>query len=97
MSYYSVAEAAVHFPKPISPAAVLRKIRVGNKGVKLRAQFDGYTYVTTQEWIDQFILEVSETKKTLDKPILPPHKAMELFRAMRPCVKRNSQITENEE
>lgn len=57
--YITLAEAGKRFPIPLSPKSVLHRMKVGLRGVQLKCQTDGYRYVTTQEWIDEFIREIT--------------------------------------
>jgi hypothetical protein len=56
--------AARWFPlrdgKPVSVKAIVRRIRKGHRGVRLRATLDGGQWFTTRQWVDEFQAAVTE-------------------------------------
>lgn len=61
----SVGEACSLFPGEISKQSVMRRIKVGIDGVKLRAEFDGFQWFTCAEWVKEFLDEI--TNKRLER------------------------------
>lgn len=59
----TLKEAAGLFPSNPCQATMLRRVRRGQRGVKLNAVFDGAWY-TTAEWVDEFISALTATKST---------------------------------
>jgi hypothetical protein len=70
----TLTEASGVFPGGLGKASILRRIRKGILGVRLRAVFDGGRYWTKEEWIKEFLDEV--TAKRLERKnlkIVPTH------------------------
>ena len=72
--YLTIAEAARRFPsgrgRHLTVKAVRSRIRQGVGGVRLRAEYDGRSYLIRPEWIEEFVTEV--TRRRLANPVAPP-------------------------
>jgi hypothetical protein len=59
-----LSAAARWFPqrngRPVSVKAIVRRIRKGHRGVRLRATLDGGQWFTTRQWVDEFQAAVTE-------------------------------------
>lgn len=51
---------------------MLKRIQQGSRGVKLKAEFDGYRYWTSQQWVDDWIREVSEARRVRSEHLMRP-------------------------
>ena len=88
--FYSLTEAGQFFPKPLSYRAVYHRIRYGVMGIKLKCQFDGKQIFTTEQWVREFIHEVTEKRKWRVSFIGPPvdeqaeyERKLAIFRSMK--------------
>lgn len=63
MNYLSAAEAGAAFPRPITAETVRHRMKIGIRGVKLRHIWDGKSYHTTKEWIEQFLRELNQDSR----------------------------------
>lgn len=68
----TVGEACTLFPGKITKQSVMRRIKVGIDGVKLRAEFDGFRWFTCEEWVKEFLEEVTNRKLKREKRKITP-------------------------
>lgn len=59
MTFLTMPEAARELPGHPTVATVIRRIKVGIRGKKLNAIFDGFRYFTTKEWISEHLSDLS--------------------------------------
>lgn len=55
----SVREAAQRFPGCPTERTVRHRMTRGVRGVRLRHVWDGHAYYTTEEWIEEYLRDVS--------------------------------------
>lgn len=64
-----IKDAAKWFPlrngKPLTTKTMMRRIRSGHRGVKLKAILDGGRWFTCREWIEEFQASVTESSAGL--------------------------------
>lgn len=60
----SIDKAVEFFPKRedgfLSAKSLMRRIRAGHRGVRLQAVCDGGKWFTCRQWVNEFLLEVTE-------------------------------------
>lgn len=69
-----LSESVGMFPGGLSVPSIRKRIEDGIDGVFLKGQFDGYRWWTCQEWVDDFLQELTEKKLKRDKEIPPTQK-----------------------
>lgn len=79
--WITTKEAGKLFPVPISSRSVTDKIRRGNDGIRLKAQFDGKRFVLRPEWITEFLDAL--TARKLRGPVRFTDNAAEAMQMLR--------------
>ena len=67
-----IAVARHWFPKrgnrPIGSKAVIRRIRRGQRGVRLEARFDGGQWLTCRRWVEEFLQARTDAALPVSSP-----------------------------
>lgn len=85
-SLVPIAEASGWFPKRGSRAlgakAIRKRIRVGEKGVRLEALRDGGEWFTCRAWVERYLEAVTAASLTVVRPAAPPSREAERAKAI---------------